>query len=145
MLLEEFESLIEANKSIITKGRAKDYNSLVFAFVGDGVHTLFVRTYLASKTTAKAGRLHTLSNGFVRASAQAKILDELEQHLTEDELQIAKTARNVKNKTVAKNADLEDYKKATSFEALIGYLYLTNQTTRMNEILNKSIKIMEKV
>jgi ribonuclease III family protein len=143
--LEIFENLINENTSTITKARAKDYNSLVFAFVGDAVHTLFVRTYLASNSTAKAGKLHTLSNGFVKASAQAKILDELENFLTEPELQIAKTARNVKNKTVAKNADLEDYKKATSFEALIGYLYLTNQTNRMNEILNKSIKNMEKI
>lgn len=143
--MQEFESFTEINKDIVTKGRAKDYNSLVFAFVGDGVHTLFVRTYLASRSTAPAGKLHTLTNGYVRASAQAKMIDALQKHLTEDELRICNTARNVKNKTVAKNADLEDYKKATSFEAIIGYLYLTNQTARMTELLNKSIQVMEKL
>ena len=143
--MEEFEKFVAVTKDTITKGRAKDYNVLVFAFVGDSVHTLFVRTYLASRSTAHAGKLHTLTNGFVRASAQAKIIAELHDTLTEDELQICKTARNVKNNTVAKNADLEDYKKATSFEALLGYLYLTNQTARVSELLNKSIKIMEKI
>ena len=100
--MQEFESFTEINKDIVTKGRAKDYNSLVFAFVGDGVHTLFVRTYLASRSTAPAGKLHTLTNGYVRASAQAKMIDALQKHLTEDELRICNTARNVKNKTVAK-------------------------------------------
>ena len=70
-------------------------------------------------------------------------MNDLLNELKKEELQITKTARNVKNKTVAKNASLEDYKKATSFEALLGYLYLTNKNERLIEILTKSVEIME--
>ena len=76
---------------------------------------------------------------------QAKMLDFLMEELTEEELEIVKRTRNVKNKTTAKNFNLEDYKKATSFEALIGYLYLLGETKRMNELLNKTLKVMENV
>lgn len=142
--LEQFNDFIRTNNSIITKARAKDYSSLSFAFIGDGVHTLFIRTMLTSSSTAQAGKLHNLTNEYVKASAQAFVLEGLVDSLTEEEKDIARRARNVKNKTVAKNALLEDYKKATGFEAIIGYLYLIGQNDRMIELLNLSIKIMEK-
>ncbi len=142
--MEEFEQLISSNKNTITTAKAKEYNSLVFAFVGDSVYTMFIRTYLVKKSTAQAGKLHTLTNGYVQASAQAKVYDKMLDILTEGEAQIARTARNAKTKTPAKNASLEDYKKATSFEAVLGHLYLTNQTARLNELLQFSLKVMEK-
>ena len=64
----EFEKFIKNNKEIISKTKAKEYNSLVFAFVGDSLHTLFVRTHLAGISTAMAGKLHTLTNGYVKAN-----------------------------------------------------------------------------
>ena len=142
--MENFIDLVNSNKDTITTQKAKDYNLLSFAFVGDAVHTLFVRTHLTANSTAQAGILHTLTNGFVRAEAQAKVLDELIGELTEEEANIARRARNLKSKTAAKNASLADYKKATSFEAVIGYLYITNQVKRMTDLLTKSVEIMER-
>ena len=113
----------------------KDRNSLVFAFVGDAVFSLFVRTFLADISTAKAGVLHTKASNFVRASYQKKLLEILEENLTELEHDICLNARNAKTNNVAKNSNLEEYKKSTSFEALLGYLYLTNQNQRLNQIL----------
>ena len=120
---------------------AKDYNLLSFAFVGDSVHTLFVRTHLTLNSTAQPGKLHLLANNFVKADAQAKVLDKLE--LTEEEQNLVRRARNTKSKSVAKNAKLVDYKKATAFEVLIGFLYLTGQIGRMNSILSLTVQIME--
>ncbi|MGD9901675.1 MAG: Mini-ribonuclease 3 [Spirochaetales bacterium] len=142
--MKEFEELINSNSNVLTGNKQKDYNSLVFAFVGDAVHTLFVRTYLAEQSTAMAGKLHSLTSKHVNAGSQAKLLDSMTDMFTEEELQIIKTARNVKNKTIAKHASIEDYKKATGFEALIGYLYLTGKNERLIEILEKSKGYMGK-
>jgi ribonuclease-3 family protein len=135
VFLKELESYIEENKDTISISEAKDRNSLVFAFVGDAVFSLFVRTYLATKNTAKAGKLHTTAVQFVRASYQSMLIDELLPGLTETEHQVVMSARNAKTNNVAKNSNLVEYKKSTSFEALLGYLYLTNQKERLFEIL----------
>lgn len=140
--MEQFEALLKAKQNEVSKNKLKDYNSLVFAYIGDSVHSLFVKEYFILKSNEKAGALHLKTSKFVRASAQAKMLDELLSELTEEELQIVKTARNCHQKTIAKNANLEDYKKASSYEALIGYLYLNGQINRMLELLNKSLKGM---
>lgn len=118
-----------------TVGESKNYNSLVFAFVGDAVFSLYVRTYFTTKTTAKAGVLHTKTSGVVKAKTQALILDNLQNLLTEEEKQIVHHARNLHTKNIAKNSNIEEYKKSTSFEAVLGYLFITNQKTRLNEIL----------
>lgn len=141
---EELDVSFNTQKKL-NRQELKDYNSLVFAFIGDSVHTLFVRTHFILELNAKAGKLHTLTSKCVNAGMQAKMLDFLMEELTEEELEIVKRTRNVKNKTTAKNFNLEDYKKATSFEALIGYLYLLGETKRMNELLNKTLKVMENV
>ena len=123
---------------------SKNRNSLVFAFVGDAVFSLFVRTHLAEISTAKAGVLHTEATKFVRASYQKKLLDMLENMLTEEEKTISLMARNQKTNNVAKNSNLEEYKKSTSFEAVLGYLYLTHQNKRLFEILEFCKEQMEK-
>lgn len=120
----------------ITQSQALNHNVLVFAFVGDAVFTLFVRNYFATSSTKKAGILHTETSKFVKASYQSKLLDMMLSLLNEKELHISKTARNIKTHNVAKNSNLEEYKKATSFEAVLGYLYLTHQSERLNEILD---------
>ena len=120
----------------VTKEHLKDRNSLVFAFVGDALFSLYVRTLLASISTAKAGVLHIETSKFVRASYQKKLLEFLESSLTQEETNICLNARNAKTNNIAKNSNLEEYKKSTSFEALLGYLYLSNQNDRLYQILN---------
>lgn len=144
MALKEFFDFIDAGDKFLTKPQSKNHNVLTFAYVGDALFTLFVRTYLAERSTAKSGILHTQTTKFVKASYQSKLIELLTANLNEEELQIVLTARNAKTKNIAKNSNLEEYKKSTSFEALIGYLYITNQLQRLTEILNACLAEMEK-
>src|SRR5690554_2371788 len=112
------------------------------AFVGDSVHTLFVRTKLMLSNDAKSGQLHTLANKFVKADGQSSAIDELLKILTETEQEIYKRARNYKTQNIAKNAKLSEYKKATGFEAVLGYLYLTNQKERLMLLLEQSYALI---
>lgn len=142
--MEDFKDFIEGNKNFMTEFQSKDHNVLVFAFVGDAVFSLFVRTYLADISTAKAGILHTKTTQFVRAKYQSEQLDVLEPLLTDDEKEIVNTARNTKTNNIAKHSNIEEYKKSTSFEALLGFLYLTHQNKRLLEILEFTRQNMEK-
>ena len=144
MALKEFFDYVDSNKDFLTVSESKNHNILTFAYVGDAVFTLYVRTYLAKISTAKSGILHNETTKFVKASYQSKLIEILMQMLSEEEKQIVLTARNTKTKNIAKHSNLEEYKKSTSFEALIGYLYLTNQIERLTQILNKCKTEMEK-
>ena len=117
----------------------KDLNSLELAFIGDSIHTCFVRNWAVQNINKPINELHLLCARLCSASWQAKILNILELNGIEKE--IARRARNAKPKHHAKNADAVDYKKATAFEAVIGYLYVTNQTERLNYILNHSLTL----
>lgn len=110
-----------------------EISPIILAFVGDGVHTLFVRDMVV-KSGVKVD-FHKKSSAQCNAKAQSKKLDELMPKLSEKELDIVRRARNAKTHNIAKNSDLETYKKATSYEALIGYLYLKGDYTRLDEIL----------
>lgn len=144
MALEEFFDYIDNNENCISKNESKNHNVLTFAFVGDALFTLFVRSYLVEKSTAKSGVLHTKTTNFVKASYQSYLIDYMMSMLDEEEKQVVLSARNAKTHNIAKHSNLEEYKKSTSFEALIGYLYLTNQTERLKEILNICKVEMEK-
>ena len=122
----------------MTEREAKQLNQLVLAFVGDSVFTLFVRERLAVTHDSKAGALHKIASDIVKATAQAKFLDLLEPEFTDEERDIARRAKNSHNNTKAKNASVHDYKKATEFEAVIGYLHLTGQEERKNYMMEKS-------
>ena len=126
----------------LTELEAKNLNMQSLAFVGDSVHTLFVRTKLMLSNDAKSGQLHTLANKFVKADGQSSAIDELLKILTETEQEIYKRARNYKTQNIAKNAKLSEYKKATGFEAVLGYLYLTNQKERLMLLLEQSYALI---
>lgn len=128
------------NLKNLTTQEAKNLNPQVLAFVGDSVYTLFIRTMLAEKFDVKSGKLHTLANEYVKAGGQSDAVENVMQILTEDELAVFKRARNYKTHSVAKNATVVDYKRATGFEALVGYLYLIGNYERLNQILNLSVK-----
>lgn len=118
---------------------AKMLSPLVWAYVGDAVYELFVRTMLTNNSNAKPHKLHMESIKYVKAKAQADILLKIDEMLTDEEKDIVRRGRNTENHHIAKNSNIADYSKATAFEALIGYLYLTKQDERLKEILNMCI------
>ena len=111
---------------------------LTWAYVGDCVYELYIRTDLVNKTKLKPHKLHIETIKYVKAKAQADILKRIEKNLTEKELEIVRRGRNAENHHLPKNANVQDYMYSTAFEALIGYLYLTKQTDRLKEILQKT-------
>ena len=113
---------------------------LVWAYVGDAVYELFIRTNLVNNSNAKPHKLHIESIKFVKAKAQAETLDRIYDRLNSKEREIARRGRNTENHHVAKNANLADYSHSTAFEAVIGYLYLTYQDERLKEVLNMCLE-----
>ena len=109
-------------------------NPLVWAYVGDSVYELLIRTHLINKTKLKPHRLHIEAIKYVKAKAQADILKKIEPNLTQDEKDIVRRGRNAENHHLPKNANVEEYMYSTAFEGLIGYLYLTKNDERLREI-----------
>ena len=112
----------------------RTYSPLSLAYIGDGVFDLVVRSVIVGKGNTKASQLHHRTSSIVKATTQASMIDVLEEHLTETELDIYRRGRNAKSPTMAKNATMLDYRKATGFEALIGYLYLNDEFARVVEL-----------
>ena len=109
---------------------------LTWAYVGDSVYELLIRTHLVNKTKLKPHRLHIEAIKFVKAKSQADILKRLEEHLTDKEKDIVRRGRNAENHHLPKNANVEEYMYSTAFEALIGYLYLSKKDERLKEIFD---------
>jgi len=113
---------------------------LTWAYVGDAVYELYVRTNLVNKTKLKPHKLHIESIKYVKAKAQADILKSIVDKLTDEEKDIVRRARNAENHHLPKNAEPEDYMYSTAFEGLIGYLYLCKKDERLKEILEMCIQ-----
>lgn len=118
------------------------YAPLTLAYIGDSVHTLFVRERVIGQSDKKVHELHILTSRYVKASAQAKAIHILLPELNEEEEAIYKRGRNAKSATVPKNAIVSDYRAATGFEVLIGALYIDKKKERLNEILARSMEII---
>lgn len=112
---------------------------LQFAYVGDAVYELMIRTYLLDRNLA-VNHLHKATTNFVKAEAQSELIHKVKDVLTEKERSYVKKGRNTKTNSSPKNADIVDYKYATGLECLIGYLYLTNQDDRLSEIFEKMME-----
>lgn len=113
----------------------KEVSPIMLAFIGDAVHTFFVRDQVVKSGNLKLKDYHKKSANLCKASAQAQKLDQIYSLLLPNEVDVVRRARNVKVNTIAKNSTLETYKKATSYEALIGYLYLQGNFKRLKEVL----------
>lgn len=125
-----------------SKDEARRLNPLQLALVGDGVYEVFIRDYILSNNTElSAHKIHRKAIGYVKAKSQSDIMHNIEELLTEEESYIYKRGRNAKSATVPKNADVRDYRMATGFEALVGYLYLINDKERLEFVFNKSIEL----
>ena len=114
---------------------------LTWAYMGDCIYEKYIREYLVTNTKYKPHKLHIEATKLVKASAQAYILQELENELSDDKKEIVRRTRNTENHHLPKNATVQEYMYATAFEGLIGYLYLTKQKERLEEILKKSLEI----
>lgn len=112
---------------------------LTWAYVGDCVYELYIRTKLINETNMKPHALHIEAIKHVKAQAQAEILNKIYDKLTEEEKEIVRRGRNAENHHLPKNANVQEYMYSTAYEALIGYLYLTKQTERLQEILRISV------
>ena len=110
---------------------------LVWAYIGDSVYEQYIREYLVTNTKYKPHKLHMEATKYVKAGAQAEILKKLETELTDEELDIVRRTRNTQNHHLPKNASVTEYMYSTAFEGLIGYLYLTGQKERLQELLDK--------
>ena len=112
---------------------------LTWAYVGDAVYELFIRTHLTNISNVKPHKLHLESIKYVKAKAQAESLNKLQDILTEEEKEIVRRGRNQENHHLPKNVGTAEYSHSTAFEALIGYLYLTKNEERLEKILLKCI------
>ncbi len=112
---------------------------LTWAYIGDSVYELYIRTKLVNETNQKPHALHISSIKYVKAQSQANILKKIENILTEEEKEIVRRGRNTENHHLPKNANVQEYMYATAYEALIGYLYLTQQNERLQQILTSSV------
>ena len=124
------------NKELLKK--LNETNLLSLAFIGDAVHTLFVRRQIL-EAEGKMNNYHTQASKYCKAAAQAKAMKKLTPLLSEKEQTIVRRARNAKPHHQAKNATSADYNEATMFEALIGYLYLSDNHERLEQFLKLSI------
>ena len=117
-----------------------DYSPLTLAYIGDGIYEIVIRTVIVDEANRQVNKIHKAASNLVKAGTQAKIVHIIMDSLTEDEITIYKRGRNAKAVTRAKNASMSEYRTATGFEALMGWLYLTGQSERMMELIKKGVK-----
>ncbi len=116
----------------------------VLAFMGDAVFNLFIRERLILGRKGTSHQLHLYATDYVKAASQSKMSKVLLETFTDDEAYIFRRGRNAKSTTVPKNADIQDYKYATAFEAVLGFLHLTGQQERLDSLMLKAATIIEK-
>lgn len=114
---------------------AQQYSPLVLAYMGDAVYELYVRKMLVEKGNTQVDKLHKSAIQIVKAEAQCEAFRKIENELTEKEMAVFKRGRNTKS-SVPKHSSVAEYRTATGLEALIGYIYLTGDNSRLDYIMN---------
>jgi len=117
----------------------KSYSPLALAYIGDSIFDLIIRTIVVGKGNTKASQLHKRTSQVVKASAQSQMVEKLLPLMTQEEETIYKRGRNAKSPTMAKNATMAEYRRATGLEALMGFLYLDNQFERIVELIQTAM------
>lgn len=137
------ETLLEQIKTVFRceEQDVRAYSPLTLAYIGDGIYELVIRSVVVERANRSANDLHKKTVKYVKAPAQSAMIQALEQELTEEEEAVYKRGRNAKSYTTAKNASMGDYRRATGFEALMGYLYLTGQTERLLYLVDRGIEL----
>ena len=121
----------------------RTYSPLTLAYIGDAIFELVVRTVLVERKNMQPEKLHKAATKIVKAETQALMIEGLKEELTEEELAVFKRGRNAKAVTRAKNASMSEYRRATGFEALMGYLYLKGDVERMIRLISMGVEKAE--
>ncbi len=143
--MEESLSLLEQLK----KGFAckevdiRTYSPLTLAYIGDSIYDVMIRTVIVERGNRSTKDLHKAAVGYVNAGTQARMGEALQEFLTEEEQAVYRRGRNAKSPSVAKNASVTDYRKATGMEALLGYLYLQDRMDRAIELVKLGLEHLE--
>ena len=120
----------------------RTYSPLTLAYIGDGIFDIVIRSVVVGKGNTKASQLHKHTSSIVKAHTQAVMIEALEPHLRKEEADIYRRGRNAKSPTMAKNATMADYRKATGLEALMGYLYLSDDFERVVELTKLGVQLI---
>lgn len=132
-------NLFTKDGKVLTRKDVMNLSPLIMAFIGDSVYDLFIRTNISAKGNRPINKIHRECVNYVKASSQSEILKNLYDIFDEEEKDIIRRGRNVKSATIPKHAGIEEYRLATAFEALLGYLYLLGRYDRLDEILNYAL------
>lgn len=116
------------------------YSPLALAYMGDAVYEVLIRTRVMNRGSMQVNKMHKKSASLVKAEAQAGMIQALQEELTEEETAVYKRGRNAHSASSAKNASIRDYRMATGFEALVGYLYLTGQYERLLKLVHDGLE-----
>ncbi|MDE6389482.1 MAG: ribonuclease III [Lachnospiraceae bacterium] len=140
--MEESITILDAIKRDFdcTSMDIRTYSPLTLAYIGDAIYDLVIRTIVVERGNRSANNLHKKTVTYVNARVQAKMIDALEDELTEEEVSVYHRGRNAKSYTAAKNASVIEYRKATGLEALCGYLYLQGKQERMLYLIHEAIE-----
>ena len=135
------KNFLQSVQDTFGKGKLKpsQYSALGLAYIGDGVYDLIIRTIVLDLGNGKVKNFHRMTSNIVKAESQAKVVNAILDSLTDEEMAIFKHGRNAKSATSAKNASITDYRIATGFEALIGYLYLSHEMDRVMELVKEGL------
>ncbi|MEE1101413.1 MAG: ribonuclease III domain-containing protein [Agathobacter sp.] len=121
----------------------RTYSPLTLAYIGDGIYDIIIRSIVVDRANTSANRLHKHTSSMVKAQTQARMIELLEEHLSQEEADIYRRGRNAKSYTTAKNASVADYRKATGFEAVMGYLYLKDDIKRAIELVKLGAQLLD--
>ncbi len=120
----------------------RTYSPLTLAYIGDGVYDLLIRTVVVGRGNMRTDELHRRTSHIVKAQTQAAMAEALLPELTGEEAEIYRRGRNAKSYTMAKNATMADYRRATGFEALVGWLYLNGETERIVALAKRGLELV---
>lgn len=137
--IKELQDLVKAELEL-QEVDVRTYSPLVLAYIGDAVYELLIRTRVINHGSMQVNKMHKKSASLVKAETQANLIKLLSEELTEEETAVYKRGRNAKSATTARHATMIDYRMATGFEALTGYLYLTGQYERLLSLVHDGLE-----
>lgn len=134
----QFDTLLKETFQL-PEGKPGEYSPLVLAYLGDAIYDLIIRTLVVGDGNRQVKKLHKATSALVQACAQSRMMEAIEELLTEEEEGVYRRGRNAKSFSTAKNQSLKDYHRATGFEALLGWLYLKQDWGRLLELVKAGL------